>query len=354
MTIRGHNGGVPEQSAVFEPHVIEVGSTVYTVRESVMADAERLLELYHRLGDDDLHRRFFSGFRPRIEFVEGWIDRSAKGGVVLVAVEGPPETGRIVADAGYVPTSSDVAELAITVDPDRRGWLGPYLLDVLVEHARLHGFAGLEAEVLTSNCSMLAMLRARGCAFEPSDDMSVAKVLIGTSGDAPSWPADADHPRVLVEGSSSGWPGALAAQRAGMSVLVCPGPERGRMRPCPLLHHGQCPLADQADAVIVALPRVARTTEPLLDAHSGAGTPDSATTRPTPPIGLSHPLHQFYGDLPGRDMFVVDPDATGAEAVEAIRRALRRAEQLPDESQPTEHGPDGDEPTDQDPLRDDR
>jgi hypothetical protein len=306
------------EPASFEPHVVTVGNATFTIREADQGDVDRLLELYDRLGPDDLHRRFFSGFHPRREFVSGWIDRSERGGVVLIAIEGPPGAdGPIVADAGYIPTGTHVAELAITVAPDRRGWLGPYLLDVLVEHARLNGFVDLEAEVLTSNCGMLALLRARGCAFVPSDDMSVANVVIGTSGDAPVWPPDAPHPRVLVEGSSSSWPGALAAQRDGMSVLVCPGPERGRTHPCPLLHEGHCPLVDEADAVIVALPRVARSTDPLLRAHAERGDP-------LRPLGISRSLHLFSGDVPGRDVFVIDPDAGGQEAVDRLREALRQ------------------------------
>jgi hypothetical protein len=310
---------VTDSPDTFEPHVVTVAGTSYTIREAGATDVDRLLELYDRLGPDDLHRRFFSGFHPRREFVAGWVDRSERGGVVLIAIEGAPDgDGPIVADAGYVPTGTKVAELAMTVAPDHRGWLGPYLLDVLVEHARLSGFVDLEAEVLTSNCGMLALLRTRGCALMPSDDMSVAKVLIGTGGDAPSWPPDSPHPRVLVEGSSASWPGALAAQREGMSVLVCPGPERGRTHPCPLLHEGHCPLVDEADAVIVALPRVARTTDPLLEAH--------AEGDPATPLGVSQALHQFYGDVPGRDVFVVDPDASGHEAVERLREVIQPGE----------------------------
>jgi hypothetical protein len=157
-----------------------------------------------------------------------------------------------------------------------------------------------------------------GCHAGVAWSSSSAAVVIGTAGAAPSWPADAPHPRVLVEGASSAWPGALAAQRDGMSVLICPGPERGRVHPCPLLHQGHCPLVDEADAVIVALPRVARSTEPLLDAHA-AGDPDQ-------PLALSRPLHQFYGDIPGRTMFTIDPDASADDAVAAIRGALDEAD----------------------------
>lgn len=275
-----------------EQRVVVVGGVTTTVREAGPDDVDRLVELYGRLSLDDIHRRFFSTFRPDARFVTTWIDNAAKGGIVLVAVEG--DDGPIVADAGYVPTAPDVAELAITVDPARRGWLGPYLLDALVEHAREHGFRVLEAEVLAENCSMLGMLRARGCALRPSTDLTTAQVLIATEGNAPVWPAGGERPKVLVEGASRSWGGAVAASRDDLDVLVCPGPARGRIRPCPLLHDERCPLVDEADAVVVVLPPGEPSTDAIRVAHDPA--------------------------------VVVEParGTSGAEVLEAVRRVLHR------------------------------
>lgn len=277
-----------------EQRVVVVGGVTTTVREAGPDDVERLVELYGRLSLDDIHRRFFSTFRPDARFVGGWIDNAAKGGIVLVAVEGDEGQGQIVADAGYVPTGPDIAELAITVDPARRGWLGPYLLDALVEHAREHGVRVLEAEVLAENCSMLGMLRARGCALRPSTDLTTAQVLIATEGNAPVWPADGGRPKVLVEGASRSWGGAVAASRDDFDVLVCPGPSRGRIRPCPLLHGDRCPLVDEADAVVVVLPPGEPSTETIAATHD----PD----------------------------LVVRPErgASGAEVLDAVRRVVDR------------------------------
>lgn len=277
-----------------EDRVVVVGGVTTTVREARPDDADRLVELYGRLSLDDIHRRFFSTFRPDVRFVSGWIANVDKGGIVLVAVEGEHGEGAIVADAGYVPTGSDIAELAMTVDPARRGWLGPYLLDALVEHARDHGIRVLEAEVLVENCSMLGMLRARGCALRPSTDLTTAQVVIATEGDAPAWPADGQHPKVLVEGASRSWGGAVAASRDEFDVLVCPGPSRGRIRPCPLLHGDRCPLVDEADAVVVVLPPGEPSTETITATHD----PD----------------------------LVVRPErgASGAEVLEAVRQVVER------------------------------
>lgn len=256
-----------------QERVVEVGGVTTTVREARASDVERLVELYGRLSLDDIHRRFFSTFRPDARFMGRWIANAERGGIVLVAVEGAPDAdldvddGLIVADAGYVTTGDDIAELAMTVDPARRGWLGPYLLDALVEHAHEHGIRVLEAEVLTENCAMLGMLRARGCALRPSTDLTTAHVLIATEGDAPVWPTGGERPKLLVEGASRSWGGAVAASRADLDVLVCPGPARGRIRPCPLLHGDRCPLVDEADAVVTVLPEADPSSAVIRAAH---------------------------------------------------------------------------------------
>ncbi len=278
--------------------------TTLVVREAVAADAAGLLGLYERLDPDDVHRRFFSAFHPRLAFVEDWIAVRDRGGIVLVAESEQPDGERVVVgEAGYAPLrdpKADVAELAITVDRAWRGWLGPYLLDALVTHAHGRGIVDLVAEVLTTNCAMLAMLRARGCAFEPHRDMTTVRVMIGTEGSTPRWPAAARRPRVLVEGSS--WSGAAAGDEAGMEVLVCPGPERGRMHPCPLLTGDHCPLVDEADAVVVLLPLGLESTRAVQAAHEAG----------------SHRV------------VALEPGLTGAEAAAELRRVLEPDQVPPD------------------------
>jgi hypothetical protein len=130
--------------------------------------------------------------------------------------------------------------------------------------------------------------------------MTTVKVVIGTAGPTPVWPTDevgsdtGPRPRLLVEGSS--WSGAVTAEESGMQVLVCPGPERGRLHPCPLLVGDHCPLVDEADAVVVLLPGTATSTGALLDAHRAA----------------AHPLVELEHGL------------TSEEAVDALRRSLPR------------------------------
>lgn len=251
------------------PHRILVAGRATTIRAATGEDVALLVEHYRSLPPEDLRRRFLSTFRPDERFVSTWIDRNEQGGAVLVAVEEHDGGERIVADAGYVPSGADTAELAMTVAADRRGWLGPFLLDVLVEHAREAGIADLTAEILPNNAGMLALLRSRGCALRPGEDPSVLEVLIGTAGTTPTWPDDGSELRVLVEGSAAAWPGSRLAARAGVSVLSCAGPGHGRSHPCPMVSGQRCPLVEEADAVILTLPAGSPGAEQLRDAHAG-------------------------------------------------------------------------------------
>jgi RimJ/RimL family protein N-acetyltransferase len=220
-----------------------------TIRTATLADLAGLERLYDDLTPEDRHRRFFSGFRPDRRVIEGWVRSPEHGGVRVVAVD---DDGRIVADAGYAVLPDGDAEFDITVDPAWRGWLGPYLLDLVVLLAASHGIPNLEAEVLTENRRMLAMLRSRGFAIIGHDDHSTLRVLIGTRTRMPSWPPGATGPRLLVEARHGRWRGEAEARARGFEVVVCCGPEGDAT--CPALQGEPCPLAADADAVVIALP----------------------------------------------------------------------------------------------------
>jgi ribosomal protein S18 acetylase RimI-like enzyme len=296
---------------------VEVGGRTTTIRPATPADLDALEAYYHALPADDLRRRFLSTFWPRRSFIERWLGQGERGGLVLLAVETGPDGERIVGDAGFAPLAADVAEFAMTVAPDRRGWLGPYLLDVLVEQARERGVAVLSAEVLASNAGMLTLLWSRGCALRPSQDATILEVLLGTSGTTPTWPADDPHPRVLIEGPVSAWPGSSLAGKGNHAVLACPGPTAGRSHPCPLLDGRSCPLVDGADAVLVALGPTALGCDALLAAH--AARDDGR------PIGLRRDLRQRAPAPLDRRAFHLDPMASPAEATTTVQAAIAAA-----------------------------
>jgi len=232
-------------------------------------DTPGLVALYASLGEDDVYRRFFSAHAPPESFIEKMAQVEERGGVGLVAViESNDGSGRVVGEATCERIGDDLGELGITVAEDARGWLGPYLLDALVEQAAVRGMSSIQADVLLSNRRMLSLLRSRGLAVvEHSEQPAIVRVRIGTAGHVPAWAGAHDHPRLLIEVPGGRWPDVGAARAAGFQVLACPGPLRGWSQ-CPALHGEPCPLAAGADLIVDAVPGEAGRS--LLEAHRSA------------------------------------------------------------------------------------
>ena len=236
------------------PEVIELADGArMEVRPTSTADAERICELYETLSIGDRHRRFFGAFRPHLDWCRQWADVGSRGGFGVIAVvhrDGLPD--ETAGEAGYALRDDGDGDLAVTVAPHWRGWLGPYLLDVLVRHAGAVGPANLEAEVLLDNGPMLALLRRRDPVAMGHDD-GVVRLSIGTAGPVPTWPPAEHRPRVLVEVAGRRWSGERAADAAGLATAMCAGPAQRGEHGCPVLEGGSCPLADEADVIMVLL-----------------------------------------------------------------------------------------------------
>lgn len=241
------------------------GGRTLAIRAVQPADVDALTALYTALDQQDAHRRFFSVFRPERAFFERMTTVEVRGGYGLVATVTREDGGEelvpeelvpeeLVAEAGYTRLPNGDGELAITVAAPWRGWLGPYLLDALLDAAAERGVPNLEADVLVTNGPMLALFRSRGYATIDHPDATVMRVLIGSSGPAPSWAGPHDRPRVLVEAPGGRWHAEEAARGAGLQVVVCPGPTARTSR-CPALHGQACPLAAEADAIVLSHPR---------------------------------------------------------------------------------------------------
>lgn len=234
------------------PHTIELpGGAALTVREPTVDDVDAIRRLYAELDPEDRHRRFFSAFTPDHDFVEAWVRATDAGGFRVMVED---ESTAVVAEGGYLPLANGDAELDLTVARPYRGWLGPYLLDLLLAHAAAAGIPNLEAEVLTQNSGMLALLGHRGYAVVDHDDHLSMRVTVGARTPNPSWPPHTDRPRLLVEAPIGRWQGETLARSRGFEVTVCPGPPASHPDRCPLLRGEPCPLAAGADAVVVAFP----------------------------------------------------------------------------------------------------
>jgi hypothetical protein len=250
-----------------EPRRIRLpGDRLLTVRPIQDTDLAGLKALFDGLGDEDLYRRFFSAHPPPDRFLGQMTTVTQRGGFGVVAtIDGPGVTARLVAEAGYALLPDGDAELGITVAGPARGWLGPFLLDLLVEEAASHGIANLQAEVLLTNRRMMSLLESRGLAvIDNYDSPAILRVCIGTTGRTPAWSDHSPAPRLLVEVPSGRWRITDAARAAGFQVLLCPG-RRSPLAPCPAATGRPCPLAAAADVIVEGVSGDAG--ERLLNAH---------------------------------------------------------------------------------------
>jgi hypothetical protein len=240
---------------------------VMTVRPTNATDVRRMLTLYDALSDRDRHRRFFGSFRPRADWCRDWASIGERGGYGLIAIVRDHDGSEVVAgEAGYAMRDDGDGELAVTIAAPWRGWLGPYLLDVLLERAAESGVANLRADVLLDNGPMLSLLRRRD-PVAVGHDRGVVNLSVGTGGRAPTWPPNDDRPRVLVEIAGRRWSGADRAVDAGLTVAMCAGPAGRRHNECPVLTGGRCPLADGADAIVMMLDPDDERSRRLAEAH---------------------------------------------------------------------------------------
>ena len=140
--------------------------------------------------------------------------------------------------------------------------LGPFLLDLLIDVAAARGVPNLEADVLTENTAMMALARHRRYVTDGDPDFSVVHIVIGTTPAGPVWAGPRGR-RLLVEKPGGRWAMRRDAVRAGFTVMAC-GYRGDR---CPALRGDPCPLAGQADAIVVAFPRGDARGDALLKAH---------------------------------------------------------------------------------------
>lgn len=279
---------------------------VLRLRHSAADDADAIRALYERLDPDDVRRRFFTGATPPRPFFESWAAIADSGGFGLVAELTEVAERRLVAEAGYAPLSTTGAddrndrpadgELGIAVDPDFRGWLGPWLLDRLLAHAADRGVANMQAVVLVDNRLMLALAHKRGYATLGHPDWNTVLITMSTTGRVPDWTGRHDRPRVLIESERSRWRGEDALVEAGFDIAVCNnGPCRSN-RSCPLLHGATCPLVAGADAIVVDLPEGSEDLTELLR-HEQVVHPGLRLVAATDPDLVARPTADLVAEL---------------------------------------------------------
>lgn len=240
------------------PPIELTNGDILTLRHGTVDDGPALVELYDQLDPNDLTRRFFTAGAPSSRFIDHWAGIEAEGGLGLVAELTARASRHLVGEAGYAPISGQdgEGELGITVRPGSRGWLGPWLLDRLLAHARARGVKNLQAVVLVDNRTMIRLAAKRGYAVLGHPDWGTVRLTLSTDGPVPSWPGPHDKPRVLVETNLSRWGGEHLLTEAGYQVVLCGAHCRG-VGGCPVLQGDACPLIEGADVVVVDLPDTA-------------------------------------------------------------------------------------------------
>ena len=273
MTERAHYVGVAKDQSDSMPDAPLFRQTtlpdgrLLVVRPARAEDVDRMIEFYRSLPLEDRYLRFFTGGLPPRSHFERVVDVASHGGVALVVEVVGDAATQFVGDACYMPQADGDGELAVTIDPAWRGWLGPYLLDGLLDAAAANGVMTLRAEILVRNRPMLALVRARGCVTVGDDDLSKVRVAVGTASRTPSWPPRDARRRILVESSNPRWRSGMTAVAPTVNVMVCAGPPTGYRERCPVLAGRACPLAAEADAIVVARPLDDELGRDLVDAH---------------------------------------------------------------------------------------
>lgn len=250
------------------------------IRPTTAADAELIYELYQPLSLEDRHRRFFTAFQPELSWCRDWASVGERGGHGVIAIVHHADRDEVAGEAGYALRSDGDGDLAVMVAPEWRGWLGSYLVDVLVRHAASNGIDNLQADVLLENRPMLAILHHRD-AVDLEHSRGAVRLTIGTAGYLPSWPPNAEGHKVLVAAPGGRWSSADAAVKAGCVTAVCSGPNRRHHGGCPVLEGGRCPLADNADAIVILLDPDDEQTQQLVALHrkNRPGVPIFVTQR---------------------------------------------------------------------------
>jgi len=144
-------------------------------------DGPRVQAFVGRLSSRSRYLRFFAAVAAlSAAQLERFLHVDPRRGMALVALSGPQENARIIAEARCVLDQDAVgAEFAIAVADDfqRRG-LGSQLVRRLLAYAAAKGVRRLFGEVLADNHGMLALARRLG--FRIRTNISDPRTLVAT------------------------------------------------------------------------------------------------------------------------------------------------------------------------------
>lgn len=149
----------------YEFHVVLADGGIARVRPIVPADAEKLDEMFHRMGRDSVYHRFFrhkSSLTPEELEYFTTVDYDDRMAFVV-------ESGKQIVAVGRYDRMRDdptVAEVAFGVEDGQQGrGIGSHLLTHLTNYARNNGVTSFRAFVLPDNYAMMRVFRSAGYAM---------------------------------------------------------------------------------------------------------------------------------------------------------------------------------------------
>jgi len=221
-------------------------ATQYQVRRATRADETQIAELYTGLSQRSMHTRFSAAMSLNALAQAALLSNDA---IAVIACRG----SEVVGEARYS-LWEGTPEFALTVADLHQGrGVGKLVLEHLRDLAHEQDVTVLRAVIQSDNLPMLLMVQRLGVAVVTPPDDGETIGDIASDDYMPGWGPDTGRKRVLIEshdGVSAGDADALRA--AGVELRVCLGPGRGRSD-CPLLVHGRCRLAEEAELIVSAL-----------------------------------------------------------------------------------------------------
>ena len=151
------------------------------IRPTRTSDTGAMQALFYRLGEEDVHTRFFQKLTSLTDTAAQHLcSVDYEEEMAFAAVVGPWAQERIVAASSYfLNPATGLAEVAYIVDPDWQGaGLGTTMHAILVDYAREHGGQGLTADVLAENSSMLRVFERGDHSFAAETDAGVIEVTM--------------------------------------------------------------------------------------------------------------------------------------------------------------------------------
>jgi acyl-CoA hydrolase/GNAT superfamily N-acetyltransferase len=145
------------------------------------SDEEEMRRLFYRFSDKSVYYRYFSPIKtmPHAK-MQQYVNVDCNSAISVVALVGPPEEERIIAEARFVKDRArPYADVAFIVDDDYQGiGIATYLYQMLVRLAKERGLRGFTADVLGSNKSMMKVFEKGGLPFKATISEGVYELNI--------------------------------------------------------------------------------------------------------------------------------------------------------------------------------